>query len=176
MTYSHTLPLLCALASACSGSSSASDMPDATTIDQWPNEIVLTYARADVDEAGLHFATGALGDPEEADIALSQARYLALGGSGPDRVCAKGFFETIEEVPSDFQECDSDWSQGILLSLANEHAEEESSVIGKSGLFWDREGTTLYRVRVLGDSHTEGFVSTARIEYEPVHLNSIRCR
>ena len=171
----QTLSLLLVLVSAGSCSSSNAEA-DASEIGEWPKESQLTHSRGNLEEAGLRFADGALIDtesnPEEADIIVGQGQVIALIGSGAETVCPKGVFDRLALIPVGQDDCGAPgqtlgWGTGISLSGASEHTEEESYSAGQSALFWDRERTTLYRLRVLGDSYTNSITSTARFEYEP---------
>ncbi len=147
----------------------------------WPKQIALTY-RWDYSELGLDTRSGVrLSDgsqvsPEEADIALTQAMVLSLYTQNLSATCLKGVFASLEDIPTSLDVCpnepigpaDGDWQGRIYLSASSIHEVGESQSIGLGALLWDRPATTLYRMRLLGDSYDEEGLSTAVLEYEPV--------
>ena len=64
--------------------------------------------------------------------------------------------------------------QFAYLSATSLHTTEESYVIGLGLLLWNREHTTLYRLRVVGDSYDAQGMSTATFDYEPVPRSRLR--
>lgn len=121
---------------------------------EWPRRVTLITPEVAVPSDGLDLATGASVEGD-GDLRLYQGRVISLLSPGEKSICVVGTFERLEDVPTDECPADSTWAPLVSLGGASFHTEEESYSIGISALVWDATQSTLYRLRVEGDSYTQ---------------------
>jgi len=141
-----------------------------STPSEWPRRVTLVTNHSEEGTPALKLAEGTL-LAEGGDIHLALAYVLSLRGS-PDSVCEKGTFDALGDVPTDLDTCPAassgTWGPSAYLDASWLHTQEESNVIGLGLLVWDEAHTTVYRLRVLGDSYDEQGQATVTFDYEPV--------
>ncbi len=169
---------------ACDTASNDQDPTAADAGITWPQRGVMTFSHEFGENPGIRLADGSpvIDGP---DLDFYQSRVLSLSSPDGERICDKGSFDTLSEIPTNTNDCPGSssaaWSSRIYLSASTTHSEDESTSIGQGLLVWDRSETTLYRLRITGDSYNAQGVSTATFDYEPVHEDAasdpgIRCR
>lgn len=145
----------------------------------WPQRGVLTFSHNLSENPGIRLADGSA-VVDGPDLDFYQSRVLSISTPNGERICAKGTFDTLGEIPTNTDDCPGSsqgaWSSRTYLSASTTHSTYESTSAGQGLLVWDRSETTLYRLRIIGDSYDEQGISTATFDYEPVHDPEIRCR
>lgn len=140
---------------------------------EWPRRVTLETPGLVEPSPAIRLADGSL-DAEAGDLRLHQTMILSLRSPTAETVCNKGTFASLADIPTSEDGCPGDplspvWHDFADLGGATIHTPEESSSIGLGLLIRDAGLTTLYRVRILGDSYSaETGVSTVTFDYEPV--------
>ena len=157
---------------ACDTASNADDPTAADAGIAWPQRGVLTFSHNLSENPGIRLADGAavIDGP---DLDFYQSRVLSISTPNGARICAKGTFDSLREIPTNTDDCpgssEATWSSRTYLSASTTHTSDESTSAGQGLLVWDKSETTLYRLRIIGDSYDAQGVSTATFDYEPVH-------
>jgi hypothetical protein len=156
---------------ACGSVSDATDDPvDADANMAWPKRGVVTFSHNLRANPGIRLTNGTF--DSESDLDLYQSQILSIGTTGRELVCAKGTYASLSEIPTTTSECpgalSETWSSRAQLSAATIHKTSEAVSAGLGFLVWDRFETTLYRLRIVGDSYDVEGVSTATFDYEPI--------
>lgn len=187
----HPLLLLTALL-ACGADTTTSDAPGSTSTtttstepepeptsigttgasDLWPRRVTLETPGLVEPSPAIRLADGLLDD--DGDLRLYQTMVLTLRSPTAETVCTKGTFASLADIPTSVDDCPGDplspvWHDYASLDAATIHTEAESNAIGLGLLVRDAELTTLYRLRILGDSYSAATGrSTVTFDYEPV--------
>jgi len=140
---------------------------------EWPRRVTLETPGLVDPSPAIHLADGTL-DDTDGDLRLHQTMVLTLRSPTAESVCTKGTFANLTDIPTTVDDCPGTpstpvWHDFAYLSAATIHTTEESSSIGLGLLVRDAEHSTLYRMRILGDSYSaDTGRSTVTFDYEPV--------
>ena len=154
-----------------SAEDSAEDSPTDSENSEWPRQVRLQTPGVAEDSAFVVLATGEQ-VAESGDLNLYQGRVLSLSSPVDASVCAKGVYDSLGDIPTDPEVCPGDvegaWRRFAYLDSARIHTEAESYTIGLGLLVRDVGHTSVYRLRILGDSYSAEGISTVFFEYAPV--------